>query len=168
MVGQPHINMTSFLAYLHDRQAHTKLEVVVMREMDYEQQENRELSMSNANIALWQLMDDSLAQDAEDYMVTCDKCAALITEDQYGEHDGLCEACHDAVHFTCPECGETYHCDEHHDTYTDLCENCGAVKREVIADGLWSEIEDLAGSWLGEATEISKLQKLLAYAKKLK
>lgn len=63
------------------------------------------MSISLATIALWRLMDDNEAQYAEDYRVTCDECASLISEELYGEHDGLCPLCYDAVHFTCDECG---------------------------------------------------------------
>jgi len=42
------------------------------------------------------------------------------------------------------------------------------MKRTEVADELWSEIEDLAGSWSGEDYEITRLWKLLAYATKLK
>jgi len=126
------------------------------------------MSISLANITIWNLMHDSEAQDADDYQVTCDECATLISEDQYGEHDGLCEACYDSVHFTCGECSGEFHCDDHHATYSDLCEECGCSERSQLADELWAEIEDLAGSWSGEDDGISKLQKLLKYAKKLK
>ena len=126
------------------------------------------MSVSNANITLWHLHDNDEAEKAEDYRVTCDDCATLITEDQYGEHDGLCRGCYDSVHCTCTMCGEEFHCDDHHETYTDLCDGCGETKRTEVADELWSKIEDLAGSWSGEETEISRLQKLLKYARKLK
>ena len=41
-----------------------------------------------------------------------------------------------------------------------------SVQRLPMSCGV--EIEDLAGSWSGEETEISRLQKLLKYARKLK
>jgi len=126
------------------------------------------MSISIANIVFWSLMDDSEAQDAEDYQVTCDDCATMISEDKYDQYDGLCEACYDSVHFTCSACGEEFHCDDHHEIYRDLCEECGDMKRTEVADELWSEIVDLAGSWSGEDYEIARLRKLLAYAGKLK
>ena len=126
------------------------------------------MSISLANIAIWSLMDDSEVQDAEDYRVTCDDCAILISETQYEAHDGLCDRCYDSVHFTCSECSGEFHCDDHHETYTDLCEECGYSRRTQLADELWAEIEDLAGSWSGEPDENYKLQKLLKYTKKLK
>ena len=80
---------------------------------------------------------------------------------------GLCDRCYDAVHFTCGECGEEFHCDDVSSDYPELCTDCGSTKRTEVADALWSEIEDLAGSWSGEDTEIPNLKKLLAYAKQL-
>jgi len=52
------------------------------------------MSVAEANIALWRLTDNSEAQDAEGYEVTCDECGVLVNEDAYGERDGLCEACY--------------------------------------------------------------------------
>ena len=46
--------------------------------------------------------------------------------------------------------------------------SCGSAKRTEVAEELWTEIEDLAGSWSGEPDENYKLQKLLKYARKLK
>lgn len=66
------------------------------------------------------------------------------------------------------QCGEEYHCDDHHTTYPSLCDGCGDTKCREVADELWALIEDLVGSWSGEDTEITRLQKLLKYAKKLK
>src|SRR5271166_2095462 len=114
------------------------------------------MSMSLANIAIWSLINDSEAQDALDYHVTCDDCAILISETQYEAHDGLCEGCFDSVHFTRSECGEVYHQDDRSETYKDLCEECGCSKRTKQADELWAEIEDLAGSWSDEDSEINK------------
>jgi hypothetical protein len=54
-----------------------------------------------------------------------------------------------------------------HDEYKTLCLDCGCSKHTEIADRIWSAIEDLAGSWGGEESEISNLRKLLAYARKL-
>jgi len=129
---------------------------------------NREMTMSLANTAIWSLVDNDDAMYGENYRVACDDCATLISEDQCGSHDGLCDRCYDAVHFTCSACGEECHTDDCHATYKDLCEGCGSAKRTEVADELWSEIEDLAGTWSGEETEITNLKKLLAYAKKLK
>jgi hypothetical protein len=126
------------------------------------------MSISLANIAIWSLMDNDDAMYDENYRVTCDDCAILISEDRYGTHDGPCDRCYDSVHFTCSECGGEFHCDDHHETYTVLCEGCGDTRRTQQTDELWAEIEDLAGSWSGDDTEISKLQKLLKYARKLK
>jgi len=74
------------------------------------------MSVSLANITLWHLHDNDEAEDAADYRVTCDDCATMISETQYGEHDGLCDRCYDAVHFTCDACGGEFHCDDHHET----------------------------------------------------
>ena len=130
------------------------------------------MSMSSANMTIWKLIDNDDAMYAEHYQVTCDECATLVSEDQYedqyDEHDGLCDRCYDAVHFTCAECGEEHHCDDHHTTYPSLCDGCGDTKCREVADELWALIEDLVGSWSGEDTEITRLQKLLKYAKKLK
>jgi hypothetical protein len=126
------------------------------------------MSVAQANMAVWRLLDNEEAQDAEDYQVTCDERGGLITEDDYGERDGLCEACHAAVHFTCDECGEEFHLDEQSEEFPRHCVGCGCDKHTKIADGLLSELEDLAGSWSGEEYEISRLRKLLAYAKRLK
>jgi len=126
------------------------------------------MSISLANITIWSLVDNDDAMYGANYRVTCDECATLIGEDQYGEHDGLCETCYDSVHFTCGECGGEFHCDDHHETYRDLCEECGSAKRTEETDELWAEIEDHAGSWSGEDSEITRLQKLLAYARQLK
>ena len=80
------------------------------------------MSISPANIAIWFLIDNDDAMYDGDYRVTCDDCATLISEDQYSEHDGLCDRCYDSVHFTCSECGGEFHCDDHHETYRDLCD----------------------------------------------
>lgn len=121
-----------------------------------------------ANVTLRELLDNSAVEDAADYKLTCDECAALISEDTYSTLDGLCEACHDACHFTCAECVGEFHQDDRSEYYPKLCAECGAAKRTEIADGLWSEIEDLAGSWVGEDYEIERLKKLLNYARRMK
>ncbi len=54
------------------------------------------------------------------------------------------------------------------------CDECGCEmtqdeydERQEISDGLWSEIEDLVGSWSAETYEVSNMRRLLAFAKKL-
>ncbi len=126
------------------------------------------MSLADANLAIWRLLDCGEAEDAEDYRVTCDECGGLVDEDVYGENDGLCEACHAAVHFTCKDCGHEYHTDDQSDEFKGVCTDCGSSKRQELADGLWSELEDYVGSWSGEDYEISSLRKLLAYAKRLR
>jgi hypothetical protein len=122
-----------------------------------------------ANLHLWRLLPDfGEMQDSADYRVTCDECAALIAEDEYDANDGLCDTCNAKVHFTCDECGEEFHEDERSEYDPKLCEECGSAKRTKVADDLWEEITDLAGSWSGEEWEIPNLKKLLAYARRLK
>lgn len=125
------------------------------------------MAVSLANIAIWKLIDNTEAQDTEDYRVTCDDCATMIDEDTYDSNDGLCPTCDALVHFTCSECNETFHTDDHSEYGECLCTECGIAKQMQEADELWAEIEDLAGSWSGEDNEISNLRKLLNLAKKL-
>jgi methionyl-tRNA synthetase len=124
--------------------------------------------IAEANILIWRLLDNSDAEEADGYQVACDECAALVSEDVYSENDGLCNACNAAVHFTCEACGEEQHVDDRSEEYPTLCVSCGSDKHTKAADNLWSELEDLAGSWSGEDCEISNLKKLLAYAKRLR
>jgi hypothetical protein len=98
----------------------------------------------------------------------CDECGQPYPPDEDGESDGLCEACYDACHFTCDSCGEHKHQDDRSDEFPELCTSCGCDKHTEVADGLWAELEDLAGSWSGEDYEIKNLKKLLAYAKRLR
>jgi DNA-directed RNA polymerase subunit RPC12/RpoP len=129
---------------------------------------DRTMCLATANLTIWRLLDNSEAEDAEDYLVTCDDCGALITDDEYSANNGLCGGCNAAVHFTCGECKEAFHVDDRSDEFPLLCTDCGSAKHTELADGLWSELEDLAGSWSGEDFEIGRLRKLLAYAKRLK
>ena len=77
------------------------------------------MSMSKAErtALAWRLLDNAEAEDAEGYMVACDECARLISEDEYGETDGLCAACHAACHFLCAACGEEHHLDDRSEDY---------------------------------------------------
>lgn len=126
------------------------------------------MSMSEANVLLWRLLDNSEAEEAEGYNVACDECAGLVNEDEYSENDGLCTACHGKVHFVCPSCGDTFHQDDRSKDYPELCVDCASERHRTVADGLWSELEELAGIWSGEDHEIERLKKLLNYARRLK
>lgn len=124
--------------------------------------------MCSANGSLAALVDNGDIEDAEDYRVTCDECATLITIDYHDDHDGLCEACYDACHFDCQECGDEFHTDERSEEFPKLCVECGCSKHHDEVESIWSQIEDVVGGWDGDDDELPRLKKLLAYARRLK
>ncbi len=116
--------------------------------------------------------DDECPEDAVDYGTVCDgrdDCITLVSVngDDYDDHDQQCQACWDSTHFYCRECDEEFHHDEEHEQFKGYCVDCGCSKHQEKGDELWTEIEDIAGSWSGDDDEIMKLKKLLAYVKKL-
>jgi hypothetical protein len=123
-----------------------------------------------ANLELTGLMDNDAADEASDYWVVCGDadCSGQIPQDDYNDQDAMCKSCYDSVHFDCIGCDETLHCDEESDDFKGYCVECGCARNREIADGIWSEIEDLAGSWAEEDGEIAKLRKVLSYMKRLK
>jgi hypothetical protein len=127
------------------------------------------MALALANMALANMVDNDEVQDDPSYLVTCDgdSCAALMTEDEYGDRDGLCPTCWAACHFRCTECREEFHEDDRHDTRKGCCVECGCARDQEEKDSLWSELEGIAGEWDGLDDEISKLRKLVAYARKL-
>lgn len=126
------------------------------------------MGMCSANGSLAALLDNGDIEDAEDYRLCCEECAALITIDYHDDHDGLCEACYDAVHFDCTECGDEFHRDERSEEFPKLCVECGCSKHHDEVESIWSQIEDVVGTWDGEDDELPRLKKLLAYARRLK
>lgn len=126
------------------------------------------LGMCNANGTLAALLDNGDIEDEDDYRLCCDECKALITVDYHDDHDGLCEACYDAVHFDCTECGDEFHVDEQSEEHKGYCVDCGCSKHAEEVESLNDEINDVMGSWDGDEDEIAKLRKLLAYARRLK
>ncbi len=109
----------------------------------------------------------SQTADDEIEMVECDECGCEMTQDEYDEEEGLCVRCTAKVMRVCKRCNETYHVEDAHTEFAMCCDSCGDDERQEIADGLWSEIEDLVGSWSAETYEVSNMRRLLAYAKKL-
>ena len=96
------------------------------------------------------------------------QCAALVGEDTYSMYDGLCDACHAAMYFTCDACGEEFHLDEMSAEFPKFCVDCGCEKHRQIVEELNDRLTEVIGSWDGEETEIGRLRKLLSYAKRLK
>ena len=121
-----------------------------------------------AGVKLRELIDNDEAEDADDYRVVCDECAALVGEDTYSMYDGLCDACHAAMYFTCDACGEEFHLDEMVAEFPKFCVHCGCEKHRQIVEELNDRLTEVIGSWDGEETEIGRLRKLLSYAKRLK
>jgi hypothetical protein len=126
------------------------------------------MGMCSANGTLAALVDNGDAEDAEDYRLTCDECAALVDISYYEDSDGLCSSCYDACHFDCDGCGDEFHIDERSEEFPKLCVDCGCTKHHDEVELIWSQIEDVVGAWDGEDNEISRLKKLLAYARRLK
>ena len=124
--------------------------------------------MCSANGSLAALLDNGDIEDADDYRVCCGECATLITVDYHDDHDGLCEACYDACHFDCPECGDEFHADERSEEFPRLCVECGGEKHTQIVDELNDQFSAVIGDWDGDDDEIVKLRKLLSYARRLK
>jgi hypothetical protein len=127
------------------------------------------MALALANMALWHLVDNTEAEEADDFLVTCEgeDCAALMTEDEYADRDGLCPRCYAACHFTCTECGKEYPEDDRSEEFPKLCQDCGDAKHGELVEELKGRLDEVLGEWDGDEGELDRLRKLVAFARKL-
>jgi len=121
-----------------------------------------------ANRTLDLLIDDE-AMDSPDWKETCqgDDCISLVDPDLSAQHEGLCKACYKIEYFTCVRCEEDSH-RMHMSTRRNHCESCNDDVIREQSEEMWTEIEELTGTWSEESAEgHAKMKKLLAYVKKL-
>jgi hypothetical protein len=83
--------------------------------------------------------DDDPADDPEVY--GCDECDATMDEESWHAHDGLCAACHAAVHFGCLGCQQVKHVDECHHR-TGLCTDGYEAKADRLRELVEVIIDD--------------------------
>jgi hypothetical protein len=105
--------------------------------------------------------------DADNFRPTCDDCGQLTDQDVCDDHDGQCQACYDASHFKCKECGEVYENDSKHEEFPQYCVDCGQTRHDTIVETLKEKLESAVDLLANHDDEIDRLKKLLALARKL-
>jgi len=131
----------------------------------------QQIWIGDAALADLILEHNEAAQEAEDFRFLCPECAAgwtIDNRDPEEDDDAVCEACWAKANFTCAGCHQDCAIDDRHQQYPEYCTSCGDEHHAERVQDERSELDKILADWMDTEGELTKLKKLIAYAKRLK